>query len=127
MIRRRELTPWLEFREVHGTDLRDFADNSVDMVFSWLVLQHLPRQRLILDYITAMVRVLKPGGLAVFQVPTSFHSRLKRIYWEIPYAHAAPIHTAKSIFPRLDADGWDVFEHGYRHGLYPIIVRDEGS
>jgi SAM-dependent methyltransferase len=40
----------------------------VDMVYSWLVLQHMPRQ-LALGYISEFARVTKPGGVMVFQVP----------------------------------------------------------
>ena len=123
----RELTPWLDFREVHGTDLRDFATNSVDMVFSWLVLQHLPRQRLILDYIAAMARVLKPGGLAVFQVPTSFHSRFKRIYWDLIRPRSTDPLREKVSFRGSTLTVGTVQRHAVRYGLHPIIVRDEGS
>jgi hypothetical protein len=37
------------------------------MVYSWLVLQHIPKQ-LALGYIAEFVRVTKPGGVIVFEV-----------------------------------------------------------
>jgi len=49
-------------------DLRLFKANTFDMVYSWLVLQHMPKQ-LALGYISEFVRVTKPGGVIVFQVP----------------------------------------------------------
>jgi hypothetical protein len=38
------------------------------MVYSWLVLQHMPKQ-LALRYIAEFARVTKPGGVIVFEVP----------------------------------------------------------
>jgi glycosyltransferase involved in cell wall biosynthesis/ubiquinone/menaquinone biosynthesis C-methylase UbiE len=49
-------------------DLRLFDVNTFDMVYSWLVLQHMPKQ-LTLGYISEFARVTKPGGVIVFQVP----------------------------------------------------------
>jgi glycosyltransferase involved in cell wall biosynthesis/ubiquinone/menaquinone biosynthesis C-methylase UbiE len=49
-------------------DLRLFDANTFDLVYSWLVLQHMPRQ-LALGYISEFARVTKPGGVMVFQIP----------------------------------------------------------
>jgi SAM-dependent methyltransferase len=49
-------------------DLAVLPDASVDLLYSHIVLQHIP-PALALGYIGEFVRVLKPGGLAVFQVP----------------------------------------------------------
>jgi glycosyltransferase involved in cell wall biosynthesis/ubiquinone/menaquinone biosynthesis C-methylase UbiE len=49
-------------------DLRLFEANTFDLVYSWLVLQHMPKQ-LALGYIAEFVRVTKPGGVMVFQIP----------------------------------------------------------
>lgn len=45
-----------------------FADNSIDFIYSHIVLQHIPNayQK---GYIDEFLRILKPGGLAVFQIP----------------------------------------------------------
>lgn len=48
-------------------DLALLPDRSVDLVYSSLVLQHLPRP-LATAYLREFVRVLRPGGLAVVQV-----------------------------------------------------------
>jgi SAM-dependent methyltransferase len=50
-------------------DLAVVPDGSVDVVYSSLVLQHLPRT-LALAYVTEFARVLAPDGIAVFQVAT---------------------------------------------------------
>jgi SAM-dependent methyltransferase len=52
-------------------DLRRFPDRSFDLVSSSLVLQHLPGRRLIGGYLAEFVRLLTPGGAAVFQLPAS--------------------------------------------------------
>jgi SAM-dependent methyltransferase len=51
-------------------DLRAFEDNSFDLVYSNIVLQHLPDVRLIEAYIAEFIRILTTGGLLVFQLPS---------------------------------------------------------
>lgn len=64
-----------------------FPDNSFDFVFSVLVLQHLPTRHAILNFISEFVRVAKPGGAVVFQVPIQVPARrriqLRRRLWSI--------------------------------------------
>jgi SAM-dependent methyltransferase len=55
----------------NGTDLSMFKDDTFDFVFSYLVLHHLPTKELTLNYIREMLRVLKNGGIFLFQ----FNSR----------------------------------------------------
>lgn len=50
-----------------GVDLGAAADESVDFAFSYLVLQHLPAENLVLSYVREILRVLRPGGLCLFQ------------------------------------------------------------
>ena len=50
-------------------DLRQFKSGSFDFVYSSLVLQHLPTRRMAQQYITEFLRIIKPGGLVVFQLP----------------------------------------------------------
>jgi SAM-dependent methyltransferase len=49
-------------------DLAMFADGSFDLVYSSLVLQHMPA-RFSTVYLAEFARILKPGGAAVFHVP----------------------------------------------------------
>lgn len=49
-------------------DLRQFASGTFDFVHSCLVLQHIPPD-VSPRYIAEFLRIAKPGGLAVFQLP----------------------------------------------------------
>lgn len=51
----------------NGVDLKESADSSVDFVFSFIVLQHLPSKAFVLSYIREMLRVVRPGGFCLFQ------------------------------------------------------------
>lgn len=52
-----------------ANDLRCFPETSFDLVYSKYVLQHLPSRALIRTFVTEFVRVLRPGGILVFQLP----------------------------------------------------------
>src|SRR4051794_32730827 len=47
-------------------DLRGFQDESFDLVYSNIVLQHLPSARLIESYVGEFIRILAKEGLLVF-------------------------------------------------------------
>jgi SAM-dependent methyltransferase len=56
-------------------DLRPFDADTFDLVYSWLVLQRMPKQ-LALGFISEFARVTKPGGVMVFQIPDRWqHAR----------------------------------------------------
>ncbi len=57
--------------EAHSADdLGRFADETFDLVVSVFVLQHLPTLRAILVYLDEFVRVLRPGGALIVQLPS---------------------------------------------------------
>lgn len=49
--------------------LHAFGDASFDFVYSRYVLQHLPSNDYVRTYLGEFLRVLRPGGLAAFQLP----------------------------------------------------------
>lgn len=49
-------------------DLKQFRTGTFDLVYSYLVLQHMP-QNLAASYVREFVRILKPGGVAMFEAP----------------------------------------------------------
>lgn len=60
--------PNCQFVTNRATHLRGFADAGFDVVYSRLVLQHIP-PRLLRKYIPELVRVTRPGGILMFQLP----------------------------------------------------------
>jgi predicted SAM-dependent methyltransferase len=42
----------------------------VDLIYTKFVLQHLPSVELVRSYLSEFVRILRPGGLLVFQLPS---------------------------------------------------------
>jgi ubiquinone/menaquinone biosynthesis C-methylase UbiE len=53
-----------------ANDLARFNDASFDLVFSSIVLQHVPDRSTIESYIAEFCRVVRPGGLVMFQLPS---------------------------------------------------------
>lgn len=50
-----------------GATLGPIADNSADFVFSFTVLQHIPKVSVIEGYLAEAARILRPGGVAALQ------------------------------------------------------------
>ena len=68
-----------------GADLSQFADGHFDLVYSALVLQHLPRPA-VDGYLAEFLRVLRPGGVAVVGLPTKPARTAKGFIWKVaPY------------------------------------------
>jgi len=63
-----------------ATDLRLFGDGSFDFVYSNIVLQHVPDRSAIESYIAEFCRVLRPGGLLIFQLPSHIPA-IFRLQW----------------------------------------------
>jgi ubiquinone/menaquinone biosynthesis C-methylase UbiE len=51
-----------------GADLAMIPDGSVDDVFSYITLQHVPNRAAVRRYLEEAGRVLRPGGLGALQV-----------------------------------------------------------
>jgi len=51
------------------SDLRQYRDGMFDLIYSNIVLQHVP-SRLSRQYVAEFVRILSPGGVAVFHCPS---------------------------------------------------------
>lgn len=61
---------------VHDTpDLASLGTGSFDLVVSRLVLQHIPAADAKEQYVREFVRVLRPGGLLAFQLPSHIPAR----------------------------------------------------
>jgi SAM-dependent methyltransferase len=51
-------------------DLAILDSDTVDLLYTKYVLQHLPSETMIRSYLREFLRVLRPGGLLVFQLPS---------------------------------------------------------
>lgn len=71
-----------EFVLNEAPDLRRFDHASFDLIYSELVLQHLPPP-VIDGYLAEFLRVLRPGGLAVLQCLTSPLWTVKGVIWRL--------------------------------------------
>lgn len=60
----------LEFIANGSDRLPAIADAEIDLIFSRIVLQHVASRSAIRSYLTEFARVLAPGGLLVFQLPS---------------------------------------------------------
>jgi ubiquinone/menaquinone biosynthesis C-methylase UbiE len=56
-----------EFLVNNGMDISDIANESIDFCLSYIVLQHCPSGKLVLNYIKEFSRVLKPDGVMFIQ------------------------------------------------------------
>jgi SAM-dependent methyltransferase len=68
-------TPSCTFIVNETDNLKVFQDDFFDFIYSNIVLQHQPTKEIAKGYIREFVRIIKPGGLAVFQIP---HKRTLR-------------------------------------------------
>jgi SAM-dependent methyltransferase len=66
----------LTFLRNDRPDLRMFEDGTFDLVYTSLVLQHMPI-RFSTVYLAEFIRVLKPGGTAVFHIPAGTRPTVK--------------------------------------------------
>ena len=74
----------------NGVDLGQFPDGAFDVVYSFIVFQHIPDPAITCRYIRDIGRVLRPGGWTVFQVS------------DFPEIHRAEFHRAiLRLGPRL--------------------------
>jgi SAM-dependent methyltransferase len=57
-----------------NSDLSLLRPDGFDLIYSNIVLQHIP-EKYARSYIAEFIRVLRPGGIAVFQAPSKLRSR----------------------------------------------------
>jgi SAM-dependent methyltransferase len=62
--------PNAEFLVNTRPDLAQFEDGAFDLAYSTIVLQHQPARAVAAGYLRELVRVVRPGGGLVFQLPT---------------------------------------------------------
>ena len=60
--------PNAKVHQTSGADLSMFSDCSFDFVYSYVVFQHIPDQKIVLNYLREAQRVLKAGGVLCCQI-----------------------------------------------------------
>ena len=70
----------LSFVVNRASDLGQFGDRSFDFVYSAIALQHVPDRGTIEAYIREFCRLLRPGGLVAFQLPSHIPA-IFRLQW----------------------------------------------
>ncbi|MHB8168796.1 MAG: class I SAM-dependent methyltransferase [Thermoleophilia bacterium] len=96
------------FKLNQSDDLGDFADQAFDMIYTSIVLQHVPCNEAIRAYIAEFIRTLKHGGLLVFQLPSRI-SRPRRFKCAL----------RRGLYSSLRAAGGSEASL-FRLGLHPI-------
>jgi len=82
-------------------DLLLFKDNAFDFIYSIFVLQHMPPE-CSLGYIREFIRVMKVGGLAVFQLPIALPSK---VVVPVPVPEFCASVTMQGVPRRMQAGG----------------------
>lgn len=119
-----------------GTDLSMIPSESMDFIFSYLVLQHLPAERFVHTYIAEMMRVLVEGGWCLFQFNGSSKHNMNwkgRAAWGVvdllwsARLHGASKRTASllGLDPQMGGKSW----HGVPVSSDQIsaTIRDSGG
>jgi SAM-dependent methyltransferase len=103
----RELTPECDFHINVETNLHLFDDSYFDLVYSVIVLQHQPSRAVVLSYVNEFLRVLRRGGLLVFQLPCYVPVRNR-------------LQVRRRLYALLHSIGWDSHFLYRRLNLAPI-------
>ena len=74
----------VHFHVSDGTTLQPFENGSMDAVFSFLVLQHVPSEQVLRGLMHEIARVLAQGGRAALQFDTRPASLLGDLYKAVP-------------------------------------------
>ena len=90
----------IKFVKGNGQDLSAFPDDFFDFVFSYITFQHIPKKRIILNYLSEIHRVLKPNGL--------FKIHLREPWAGVAFAFGfLPI--PRFIFPYIPKAIWTMY------------------
>jgi len=103
-----------------SSDLSLFADDTFDLVLSIIVLQHIPNE-LKTGYLEEFVRVLRPGGVAAFTVPSHGDWSLEGIVRRLP-------NSWQNVYRRRRYGYDDVMEfHPLKRSRVEAVLRAAGA
>ena len=120
----------VDFRLVAGDRLDSVEDGIADTLVCYLVLQHLPAPRVVLQYVAEFARVLSPAGSAFVQLPVLRHGIRPRI-WRLARTIVVPVTSLfrRRVTERAAYRGTRLTEAELQRGLSDarlrIAARDE--
>lgn len=100
------LEPGIEFHQNDVTDLHFLPDQTVDVVFTSNLMEHLPDKRAVEQMLRESWRVLKPGGCFIAMGPNLRF--LPGTYWDF-WDHLVPI-TDRSLVEVLEVQGFQIVD-----------------
>ena len=125
--------PNVHFAVSSGSDLAAFEDAVFDMVFCYVVFQHIPDDGIVGAYLSEIRRVLKPSAIAVVQFDTRPIGSLGRAYYTLPDALMPPTRrrfmrryrrSRELVASLIDAAGLVIErEHGPRSDNNVLLLR----
>lgn len=133
--RARELVPdaGVEFRLGSGSSLDVVDTGTADLVLSFTVFQHIPDRQVVEGYLAEAARVLRPGGILVFQWNNQAHAR----WWGARRALLRWVRRWGIARERYDRNApqflgsriaWSHIEAALqRNGLEPVARKGEGT
>lgn len=110
----------VEYHLNEQPDLSLFDDDSFDFLLSIIVLQHIPNA-LKTGYLAEFVRVLRPGGVAAFTVPSHGDWSIEGIVRRVP-------NSWQNVYRRRRYGYDDVMEfHPLKRAKVEKVLRDAGA
>ena len=88
-----------------ANDLSRFGESSFDLVYSNITLQHMPR-KFAQAYIREFLRVLKPQGIAVFQLPGRRRGTRAQVMGFVPKPVRTAYRKVRKRHAAEEMNGW---------------------
>jgi len=113
-----------------GQGFSQVPSGSTDLVFSYLVLQHIPTEDLAFGYVKEMLRVLKPGAFFCFQFNSCLNPTMNwkgRTAWSLIDRLREPVfglHVERIGRNITSLLGWDFWAAGRTWRGAALRVRD---
>ncbi|MGD1074631.1 MAG: class I SAM-dependent methyltransferase [Thermodesulfovibrionales bacterium] len=110
----------VDFMVNQSDSLSEFQDESIDFIYSHIVLQHIPNEYQ-KRYIEEFLRIIRPGGLAAFQIPIGLinHREMKT-----PFAYRGRQEIKRRLPFLIALKRWLIppkqFHYDFRIEMHPL-------
>lgn len=131
LARSKNRKPNCEFLCNERSDLAAFADASIDFVYTSITLQHIP-PKYARVYLTEFFRILKPGGVVCFQLPTEARKDRTTAHkaYRLGLQRATSIVGAWFGKPVMEMHGYpepEIRALCLQHGMSIVALRSNGA